>query len=150
MNKLMFAGVLATVVTAPLFAQSFKSEDQIGFRKATFKFYALNVARIKANLEGNFDINVVKTSANALAGAAQTKVETLFGEGSDKSSTQKTEAKPEVWLKKDEFDKLAQKNRDAADALVVAVQSGDKSKIAEAFGNLGKSCKACHDDFKAK
>lgn len=150
LNRYVLSTALALSITAPVLAQGMKADDQIGFRKATYKFMELNMGRLKGNVEGTFDINTVKSAAMAINAAAQTKPELLFGEGSDKSAKYKVEARTEVWTENDKFVKAHDKLRSAAGALVVAVESGDKGKIKEAFGDVGKSCKACHDDFKAK
>lgn len=150
LNRIFLAAALACSIAAPALAQSMKADDQIGYRQATFKFMSLNMARLKENVQGTYNANDVKIAAEAIKAAAHTKPETLFGEGTDKSSKYKVEALPEVWLDREKFVKAADNLRTAADALVVAVESGDKGKVTAAFGNVGKSCKACHDDFKGK
>ena len=40
---------------------------------------------------------------------------------------------------------------DKAEVLLVAVKSGDKTKIEAAFGDLGKNgCGGCHETFREK
>jgi cytochrome c556 len=34
--------------------------------------------------------------------------------------------------------------------LSAAAKSGDQNAIKTAFGGVGQSCKACHDDFRKK
>lgn len=60
----------------------------------------------------------------------------------------KTGAKPEIWQKPDEFKaKLAAWHK-AAMAFDAAARSGDPAATKAAFGDLGKSCKSCHDNFR--
>ena len=73
---------------------------------------------------------------------------TAFGEGTDKGMPQR--AKPEVW-------KEAAKFKTAADTMVTevakldaAAKAGNLDAIKAAMGGVGKSCKACHDDFRAE
>ena len=61
----------------------------------------------------------------------------------------KTGAKPEIWQTHDDF--LA-KDRDfaaAAKALNAAAATGNLDAIRSSFGNLGKTCKACHDKYRS-
>jgi cytochrome c556 len=60
----------------------------------------------------------------------------------------KTGAKPEIWAKPEDF---AAKSRDfnqAAQAFLAAANGNDLAAIRTAQGNLGKSCKACHDLYR--
>jgi len=62
----------------------------------------------------------------------------------------KTGAKPEIWQTHDDF---VAKDRDfaaAAKALNAAVASGNVEAIESSFGNLGKTCKACHEKYRAE
>lgn len=59
-----------------------------------------------------------------------------------------TKAKPEVWQKAAEFDQAKGEFMAATDAMHVAAQSGDKTKIEDAYGRVFQSCKACHDSFR--
>jgi cytochrome c556 len=68
-------------------------------------------------------------------------VTTAFPAGSDKGTTR---AKPEIWSNKDDFKNKFAAMQDAVNAL----SAGDKS--VQNLGGLGQSCKACHDDYKAK
>ena len=60
----------------------------------------------------------------------------------------KTEAKAEIWQKPDDFVAKAKDMSVAALALQQAAQGTDLDAIRAAHGNLGKSCKACHDLYR--
>lgn len=63
----------------------------------------------------------------------------------------KTAAKPEIWESLDEFKAAATKMGELAGALQDASATGDKQKIADAFGTLGKEgCGGCHSKFRLK
>ena len=34
--------------------------------------------------------------------------------------------------------------------LAAAARSGDQNAVKAAFGEVGKACKSCHDDFRVK
>jgi cytochrome c556 len=61
----------------------------------------------------------------------------------------KTRAKPEIWQKQEDFALKAKDFEDAATDFAAASQSGDLPRINATFGAVGKSCKACHDLYRA-
>ena len=61
----------------------------------------------------------------------------------------KTRALPEIWKRPEDF-KAAQKVfSDAAPKLLAAVNASDLSAVKSTYGDLGKSCKNCHDTFRS-
>ena len=67
------------------------------------------------------------------------------GTGPDKG---KTGAKPEIWKNQKDFAAKLAGWQQASAALDPAAKSGNGSAIQGAFGDLGKSCKACHDTYR--
>ena len=61
----------------------------------------------------------------------------------------KTRAKPEIWQKPEDFAVKAHDFEQAAMQFNVAAKSGDLTQINVTFDALGKSCKACHDLYRA-
>ena len=68
-----------------------------------------------------------------------------FGEG-----TQGGNAKPELWANMADFEAGRDKMAAAVTALNEAAQTGDLNAIKPKMGDLGGSCKACHEAFKEK
>lgn len=62
----------------------------------------------------------------------------------------KTEAKAEIWQQPAEFAAGMKDFQAAAAAFNQAAQSGDLSQIKTAHANLGKTCKSCHERFRAE
>lgn len=62
----------------------------------------------------------------------------------------KTEAKPEIWQKPEDFAAKRDTFQKAAAAFDAAAKGGDLAAIRAAHGELGKSCKACHDLYREK
>ena len=60
----------------------------------------------------------------------------------------KTGAKAEIWQKPEDFTAKAQAFNQAATAFATAAAGQDIAAIRAAHGNLGKSCKACHDLYR--
>jgi cytochrome c556 len=62
----------------------------------------------------------------------------------------KTGAKPAIW---ENAADVATKDRDfqrAARAFSAAAATGDLTRIKDSFADLGKTCKACHDKYRAE
>ena len=106
---------------------------------------AVKAARQQLNA-GTPDMAVVRQSSATIAGLAP-KVASWFPAGTG-PDVGKTMAKPEIWQKPQDF---AAKTRDfhkAALAFDAAAKSGDAAAAKAAFGDLGKTCKACHDPYR--
>ena len=62
----------------------------------------------------------------------------------------KTHAKPAIWESPEDFAAKRNAFQDAAKAFDAAAQGSDLAAIRAAHGNLGKTCKACHDLYREK
>ncbi len=61
-----------------------------------------------------------------------------------------THAKPEIYKEADKFRAESQKLETETAKLAAAARSGDQNAVKTAFGEVGKVCKSCHDDFQVK
>jgi cytochrome c556 len=97
--------------------------------------------------EQPFDAAEAAASAHALADHAE-KVPSMFPEGSTDSPS---EASSAIWEDWDAFlklsEKLAENSRELASA---AETASDASEIRSTFAETGKTCAACHEDFRIK
>lgn len=71
----------------------------------------------------------------------------LFPAGSDQGDTK---ALPTVWSDRAGFEAASKATEDAALRLAQVAGTGDASAVSAAFGDLAKTCGACHDKFRAK
>jgi len=71
----------------------------------------------------------------------------LFPEGSDFGETT---ALPKIWEDPGAFTRELRMFEAAAATLGQAAGSGDMAAIGAALGELGKSCKSCHENFRQK
>ena len=62
----------------------------------------------------------------------------------------KTGAKPEIWQKPQDFAAKLHGFQAAAQAFNAAARSGDMAAIKARYADLGGSCKACHDSYRAE
>jgi len=65
-------------------------------------------------------------------------------------STADSKALPTVWSDWAGFQAASKASDAAYDKLAVAAGSGDQAALAAAFADVGKTCGACHDKFRAK
>jgi cytochrome c556 len=70
-----------------------------------------------------------------------------FGEGTDLGDTK---AKPEIWKEQAKFKQAADKLQVEMGKLAAAAKTGNLDSIKTAFNATSGTCKACHDDFRAK
>lgn len=62
----------------------------------------------------------------------------------------KTRAKPGIWQTPDDFALKVRNFQAAAKAFNAAASGSDAAAINAAFGQLGGTCKACHDNYRSE
>ena len=97
---------------------------------------------------GSPDLAVVRSSASTI-GRLAAKTPTWFPAGTG-PDVGKTGAKPEIWQKPADFVAKDTAFRQAAAAFDAAAKSGNMTAIQDRFGDLGKTCKACHDSYRSE
>ena len=93
------------------------------------------------------DLAAIRQAADEIAALAP-KLQTWFPDGTGPEAG-KTRAKAEVWQKPEDFTLKANDFETAARDFKVAADSGELTQISATFEALGKSCKACHDLYRA-
>jgi cytochrome c556 len=142
----------AQATTAALPTEPVSKDRAAAFQKERHEKYeamgdAMKVASRELKGE-NPDLAAVRKGAATIAAFAP-QIPSLFPPGTGPDAG-KTDAKAEIWQKPDDF--LA-KSRDftaAARAFNAAAQSSDLAAIRAAHGTMGKTCKACHDLYRAE
>lgn len=136
----------AATLAAPAFAQFQKPEDAVKYRKASFTVMATHFGRIGAMANGRipFDARQAADSAAIVETMARLPWE-AFGPGTDKGDTR---ALPAVWSEPAKFKGAGDKLMAETAKLNAAAKTGNLDAIKTAFGAVGQSCKACHDDFR--
>ena len=120
-------------------------------RQATMKEQGKDVGAVKAYLDGKGDLAQAKAGATNLTQTTK-KIPDLFPPGTGgPNPTGDYVAKPVIWTDWDKFLDAQKTAAAKADALLVAVNGGDKAAIETAFNDLGKNgCGACHTTFREK
>ncbi|MHB8284959.1 MAG: c-type cytochrome [Caulobacteraceae bacterium] len=78
------------------------------------------------------------------------QVQTWFPKGSGPEAGVKTSAKAEIWLNPDEFKRDAISFTGSAHKLDTVAAGGDLNAVKAQFGDLGQTCKTCHQSFRAR
>ena len=116
-------------------------------RMEAMKEISNSMKSISAMVKGEaaFDGAVVEASASVIAEHAK-HMPHMFPEGSlDKP----TEALPVIWTQWDRFTEIASGLNTDALALAEAAKTASSAKdILPQLGAVGKSCKACHQDYR--
>ena len=149
-SKIVLA-LLAVALAGSAVAQV-KPEDAIKFRQSGYGFMAWNMARIKANVEGDkFNKDEVIKAANAIQAIANSGMGALYLPGTDKGKGwEETRAKSNIWTEQEKLGKAAMAFNKEANEMAKVAATGNADAVEAQLGKLGGTCKGCHDDFKAK
>lgn len=139
----------AVALSAPASAQFAKSEDAIKYRQSAFFVMGQHFGRIGAMVNGKvpFDAKAAQESADIVAVMSKLPWE-AFGPGTDKGAT--TKALPAIWSEQAKYKEHSDKLQAEATKLAAAAKTGNLDNLKSAFGSAASSCKACHDNFRAK
>jgi cytochrome c556 len=140
------AALLGIAVALPAAAQFAKPEDAIKYRKAAMTVMNTHIGRIFAMSNGRVPFDAKAAADNADTAAAVSKWQ--FSGFVDGSSQGETRAEPKIWAEMDKFKLAASKSQDDIVKLNAAAKGGTADAIKAAVGDVGKSCKACHDTYR--
>ncbi|MDB5797749.1 MAG: cytochrome c [Paucimonas sp.] len=150
MKRLSVAAMAISMLALPYaaHAQFAKPEDAVKYRQSALSVMGTHFGRIGAVVKGEKPYDKASVEQDAML------VETLaklpwhaFTPGSD---TANSKAKPEIWKESDKFKSASDKLVAETGKLSAAAKSGSLDTVKTAFGGVGQSCKACHDDFRKK
>lgn len=149
-HKTFVAGIVLAVSAGVAVAQSIgKPTDKIRWRQSAYQTLAWSMGRIKTNVEGQFNKDQVVQAANVIAAIANSGIGTLFTpDTKDGKGWKQTEVKPELFTDHEGVGKVAKNFNQAANEMAKAAASGDQLAVTDAFDNLGKACKGCHEKFR--
>lgn len=132
---------------APASAQFAKPEDAIKYRQSTMFLMSNHAGRLAGVVRGQRPFDAASVQADAALIETLSKLPfDAYVAGTDKGAP--TRVKPEIWSNPDGFRNRAAEMQKAATALATAARGGSLEQLRPAFGELGRACKACHDDFR--
>ncbi len=144
--------ILALLVTLALsaagasaLAQFQKPDDAIRYRRAVFEVMSFHFGAINQALtSGPFVAHDVEANAQLVDSMARLPWH-AFMPGTLAGSR----AKQGIWTQGDRFKKAVDEFQSNTAALLAAAHASDKAAIKSAFDSTAKSCKGCHDQFRA-
>lgn len=150
MRKLLQKIVLAMAVSGALhvaYAADPKPEEEIRYRQSAFNVIGRNFNALGAIAKGE------RPYDQAFAVKTATLLELLaplpfgsFGPGTDKGALNK--ADPKIWTEQAKYKEAAEKFQGEIAKLSAAAKNLNSLKAQ--VGEIGKTCKGCHDDFRLK
>lgn len=147
-SSLILTGTLASALwMGSAQAQFAKPEDAVKYRQSALQLIASHFGRMQPVMKGQvpYDAAAIKANVELLK-----TLSVLPWAGFVEGSQAGTSAKPEVWSDAAGFKAAQSKFEGAVDKLAVAANSGDLDRVRAAFGDVGASCKACHDSYRVK
>ena len=148
-TRLLIGGA-ALLLSTTLVAQAQDADpkkEAVKYRQSVMKIVGWNFKPMGAMVKGERPFDAKAFAAHAKDLAAVSSVDILAGFPEDTDGPD-SKAKAEIWLKWDDFKKkMSDMTRETAKLAEVA-KGGDEAAMKKQFGETGKTCKGCHDDFK--
>ena len=136
--------VLSAGLSAPIAAEP-SAKDAYEYRQSimtALRGHAGAISRQVRGLAGDSDY--VANHAQAIASLAR-ELHTIFQEG---SNVEDSEALAAIWDEPEKFAEALANAEEAMAALGEVADGADMEAIGDAFMNVGKACKGCHDAFR--
>lgn len=152
--RFSFLAAAAAIAVLPFTASAQDDEAVTGALKARqgyFNMLASNMGTLGAMAKGDmdYDAELAAKAARQIEALGQYDVAAHFIEGSSRGDigADRTAAKDDIWDKQDDF---AQKVAALSEASTgIADKVGDQASIGPVLGQLGGTCKACHDAYRS-
>lgn len=151
LSRPLWAAVAACALCVPVAAsaQFAKPEDAIHYRQSALAVMGAHFGRLAAVAKGERPYDAAAVQADAAVVLMMSKLPfTAFGPGTESGGN--TKARKEIWTDRATFDDRMRKMQAEVVKLEDVARNGDIAKLRTQVGETGKSCKACHDDFRAR
>ena len=150
MTMLLRSTIIALALIGASPALASDDNARVDYRQGLMSVIGGGMGTFGCFMKGNCE-----TPGKLLASIAKgMKFATLQAETAYKTptpnATVKTTASDKIWSDWEKFAGGLQKMDDLAGELLNVAVSGDKSQIGPVLGQLGKTCKGCHDNFREK
>jgi cytochrome c556 len=150
-RAILAALAITTLSLAAQAQQAPKPEQIIKWRQSAFQVIAWNNGRIKANVDGTYNKEEVVKASNTIAAIANGGLGTLFVAGTETGKGwHDTSVKPALFAADSKVGEYAAAFAKESTELAHLAATSDQAHVKEQFGKLGRTCKACHDDYKSK
>ncbi|WP_460274609.1 c-type cytochrome [Celeribacter sp. ULVN23_4] len=150
MRKLLISSVIVTTVATSALAQS--PSDVAKARKSYFDLIGFEMATLGGMAQGknDYDADTATQTAKDLMSLASLHSADYFAPGTSNDDLPgETRAEAAIWENMDDFSAKGMAFYEAVVALNEVAGNG-LDALRPAVGKVGGSCKACHDDYRAK
>ena len=152
MKKMIRAAALlaaAAAVSLPAAAQFAKAEDAINYRQSAFAVLGHHFGRLGAMANGKmpYDAAVAAADGDVIAAVSALPF-TGFVPGTEKGHG--TKVRPQAGKELPKVKEMEQKMITEVGKVSVAAKSGNLDQLKAAFGPASQTCKACHDNYRAR
>jgi len=137
-------GGLTFCLATPAMAQFAKPEDAVKYRQAVMTLQGRHLGAVGAAVRGTFNQQEAIANAEVLAVVARLAW-TAYIPGSDVANSR---TKPEALAQPERFKQLGDKLSADSTKLVAAARAGDQATVRSLVGELGQTCKVCHDAYR--
>ena len=146
--KLLMITIVGLLVFGLAYAQFAKPEDAIRYRQSVMTVMSYHFGQMGAMVTGRKPYEKEAFSRNAAIVEMLSTLpwQAFMTPGTDKG---KTALKPLAFKEKDKFMAKAKALETETRKLAKAAAGGKFNAIKAQFGEVGKSCKSCHDTFRA-
>jgi cytochrome c556 len=145
--------LLAGTLTCGVVHAEGPHDKAIKARQAMFQLYSFSAGVLGAMAKGEmeYDAALAQEMADNLNAAANLGQSAFWPPGSDNSNpdNMKNRALPKIWETFPAIGENAQQLKDAASVLAAEAGNG-LDALRGSMGAVGKSCKGCHDEYRAK
>lgn len=147
-RQLAIVATLAGLCFGPSASAQFqKPEDAVKYRQSGMVEMANHFGRIGAMVNGRAPYDAAAATANAEIVATLSRLPFAgFVDGT--ASTEKGKASGKIWSDRGKFDAGARKMQEETAKLLAAARTQNLDNIKAAFGEAGKTCKGCHDEYR--
>lgn len=150
-QSILALALTASVIAPAAIAADKSIEKAIKARQGLMQVYSFNLGLLSAMAKGemDYDAELAANAAANLNAAVTMKNGAMWPQGSGNDSEYKTRALAEIWST---YPEIADKGKAMAEAsgALMAVAGNGLDALKGSIGDAGKSCKGCHDDFRAK
>lgn len=149
MKHLKAAVALAALVSGTAVYAQDDFSAQLKARQGQMRIIALNLGLLGGMAQGKMEYNAeaAQDAADSLVAISGVKQGLLWPAGTDSMAVDGTKALPAIWDNMDGFMEDWAAFGTAAVAMQAVAGTGQEA-LGPVMGQLGGSCKACHDDFR--
>jgi cytochrome c556 len=148
-SKLLIISIVGLLFFGLAYAQFAKPEDAIEYRQSVMTIIGHHIGQMGAVVTGKKSYESQEFSRNATIVELLSTLpwQAFMTPGSDKG---KTALRTSALREKDKFLAKAKTLEAEIRKLVKAAAGDDFNAVKAQFGEVGKSCKSCHDDYRAR